>query len=77
MLKKLAAEGKGIIITSHDLPQSFTVCQKIFLMEKGKIIAEGNPAQLAAGTELRQSMGIGLKNYSDQDSLYKYNLIKA
>ena len=77
VLKKLAAEGKGIIITSHDLPQSFTVCQKIFLMEKGKIIAEGNPAQLAAGTELRQSMGIGLKNCSDQDSLYKYNLIKA
>ena len=40
-------------------------------------IAEGNPAQLAAGTELRQSMGIGLKNCGDQDSLYKYNLIKA
>jgi len=76
VLKKLAAEGRGIVITSHDLPQSFSVCQKIYLMEKGTVVAEGTADEVAAGEKLAEVMGVGLKRSKDDDALYEYQLVK-
>jgi len=76
VLKKLADEGRGIIITSHDLPQSFSVCQKIYLMEKGTVVAEGTPKEIASGEKLSEVMGAGLKKNVDESALYEYQLVK-
>lgn len=77
VLKKLAAEGKGIVITSHDLPQSFSVCDKIYLMENGVVVAEGAAEEVAAGEKLAVVMGAGLKPAKDDDALYDYQLVKS
>jgi len=74
VLKKLAAEGKGIVITSHDLPQSFSICQKIYLMENGTVVAEGQPEEIATGEKLAEVMGAGLKKNVEENALYKYQL---
>lgn len=76
VLKKLAAEGKGIVITSHDLPQSFSVCHKIYLLEKGTVAAEGTAEEVAGGEKLAEVMGAGLKKNADETGLYGYQLVK-
>jgi len=74
VLKKLAAEGRGIVITSHDLPQSFSVCDKIYLMENGTVVVEGTPEEVAADEKLAEVMGAGLKKNADEAALYEYQL---
>lgn len=75
MLKKLADEGRGIVFTSHDLPQSFSVCNKVCLMKKGGIAATGSPQEISSNKELMKSaMGVCLKNNDDKELIYKYAL---
>ena len=74
LLKKLALDGRGIVITSHDLPQAFSVCSKIYLMKNGSITAEGSPKTLASGAQLSLIMGIGLHPSDSADAVYNYYL---
>lgn len=76
VLKKLAAQGRGIVITCHDLPQSFSVCNKIYLLEKGAVAAEGSPEEIAVGEKLLKVMGVGVKKSELAESLYEYQLVK-
>lgn len=77
ILKKLAEEGRGVILTSHDLPQSFTACHKIYVLEKGCIKAQGKPSEIAEKTQiLRDVFGVGLKKNTGSENLYDFSLIK-
>ena len=76
LLKKLALDGRGIVITSHDLPQAFSVCSKICLMKNGSITAEGTSEKLASGSQLSLVMGIGLHPSDSADAVYNYYLFR-
>ena len=77
VLSRLAQSGKGIVLTSHDLPQSFSICDKGCLMQDGKIVAQGSGEEvLSDGENVRSVMGVGLKKISDSDSIYQYNLVR-
>lgn len=77
VLSRLAQSGKGIVLTSHDLPQSFSICDKVCLMQEGKIVAQGRGEEvLSDGETVRSVMGVGLKKISDSDSIYQYNLVR-
>ena len=77
VLSRLAQSGKGIVLTSHDLPQSFSICDKVCLMQEGKIVAQGSGEEvLSDGETVRSVMGVGLKKISDSDSIYQYNLVR-
>ena len=77
VLSKLAKEGRGIVLTSHDLPQSFSICDKLCLMNGGKIVAQGKAEEVLSSLDLvRKVMGVGLAKTDDPNSLYQYNLIK-
>lgn len=77
VLSKLAKEGRGIVLTSHDLPQSFSICDKLCLMNGGKIVAQGTGEEVLSSLDLvRNVMGVGLAKTDDPNSLYQYNLIK-
>ena len=39
-------EGKTILITTHDMKEAQTICDRILIMNKGKIIADANPEVL-------------------------------
>ena len=43
ILKKLKKNGETIILIEHDMIFTFNICDEIFVLEKGKIIASGNP----------------------------------
>ena len=43
---KLKGEGKTILITTHDMQEAQTICDRILIMNKGKIIADESPDTL-------------------------------
>jgi putative multiple sugar transport system ATP-binding protein len=40
IINRLASEGKGIILISSELPEILGICDRIYVMRKGKIVAE-------------------------------------
>jgi putative multiple sugar transport system ATP-binding protein len=51
IINKLAAEGKGIIVISSELPELLGICDRIYALSEGRIsgelpIAEANPESL-------------------------------
>lgn len=53
LIKKLASEGKGILICSHLLSEVSRICDTIAIMRKGKIVVIGTIP------ELRKKLGLG------------------
>jgi ABC-2 type transport system ATP-binding protein len=45
---ELAKAAKGIVMVTHDLSWAEEFCNRAMLLEKGRIIAEGNPAEVVA-----------------------------
>jgi ABC-type sugar transport system ATPase subunit len=42
IIYQLAAQGKGIIVISSDLPELFNICDRIFVMSNGSLTGEFN-----------------------------------
>lgn len=77
VLKKLAAEGRGIIFSSHDLPQSFSVCDKVCLLKDGKVAGIGTPDEIAADYgKMKSVMGISVERIESESSVYRFNLCR-
>ncbi len=47
VLKRLKANGKGIVIVSHDLPFVYSLADKIIHLDKGKVTFEGSVKEFA------------------------------
>ncbi|MEN9530194.1 MAG: hypothetical protein RI932_2067 [Pseudomonadota bacterium] len=46
LVEKIKAEGKSIILTTHYMEEAYVLCDQIAIMDKGKIIAQGEPKNL-------------------------------
>ena len=53
LLQQLAAEGTAIVMVEHDMPLVFSVCDWIHVLEFGRIIAAGTPAEIRADTKVQ------------------------
>ncbi len=54
-LKKLRSQGNTIVLTTHYLEEAAQLCDRLVIMEQGKILVEGKPAELVlqhAGTDI-------------------------
>jgi iron complex transport system ATP-binding protein len=61
LLKQLSSDGRGIVITSHDLPQSAAYCDRICVIDRGRAALSIPAAELAEKTEmLRETLGVTL-----------------
>jgi lipooligosaccharide transport system ATP-binding protein len=47
-LAELKRNGMTIILTTHYMEEAFKLCDRLIIMDKSKIIAEGNPTQMIA-----------------------------
>ena len=75
LLKQLSSDGRGIVITSHDLPQSAAYCDRICVIDRGRAAPAIPAAELAGKTEmLRETLGVTLT--SAGKGLYPYVLDK-
>ncbi|NOZ50119.1 MAG: ABC transporter ATP-binding protein [Chloroflexi bacterium] len=46
IIRNLQAENKTILLTTHYMLEADALCQRIAVINKGKIVAEGSPAEL-------------------------------
>ncbi|MBE2223543.1 MAG: sugar ABC transporter ATP-binding protein [Anaerolineae bacterium] len=53
IINQLAAEGKGIILISSELPEILGVCDRIYVMNEGKIVGE-MPAETASQEKIME-----------------------
>lgn len=78
IVTRLAKSGKGILMTSHDLPLSFTVSDKIYIFEEGHAALQGSPGELLEKKEqVRDILGISIGQSSSAEALYTYELQKG
>ena len=53
-IRKLAARGKAVLLTTHYLHEADALADRILVINKGEIIAEGTPAEIKARSAGRQ-----------------------
>jgi lipooligosaccharide transport system ATP-binding protein len=54
-LKLLSSQGNTIVLTTHYLEEAERLCDRLVIMDKGKILVEGKPADL-----VRENIGSGI-----------------
>ena len=72
LLRRLAAEGKGIVTVLHDLPMAFTFSDRVVVLHEGAVLADGSPACLYTQDILQKVFGVTLQKAPDQES-YTYS----
>ena len=46
LLRELADEGRGVLLVEHDMSIVLTICDRIFVLDFGELIASGTPAEI-------------------------------
>ena len=54
ILKRLKAEGIGIVITDHNVRETLSVTDRAFIIHNGSIFRSGNPSELESDPEVRR-----------------------
>jgi lipopolysaccharide export system ATP-binding protein len=44
----------GVLITDHNVRETLGICQRAYILNEGRVIAEGNPAAILANQQVRQ-----------------------
>lgn len=57
-IRKLAARGAGVILSTHDPDQAFAVASRVALMQDGVIVAQGTPDQVLTSSRLKAVYGV-------------------
>ncbi|MFF2019519.1 ABC transporter ATP-binding protein [Paenibacillus sp. NPDC058177] len=65
-LKKLAKEkNKGLLITTHYIAEIEELCDWVYIIDKGKLIAEGTPKEITKSIQVMHEIEIVVINLSD------------
>jgi branched-chain amino acid transport system ATP-binding protein len=55
LLRDLAAEGRAVLMVEHDMDLVMSVCHEIHVLDFGKIIASGTPAEIRANRQVQDA----------------------
>ena len=72
LLRELAADGHGICAVMHDLTFAFSYCDRIIVLDDGRVSASGTPHELCRSDEIKKSFGITLAE-SEYGYYYSHN----
>ena len=61
LVKELAGKGRGILLTTHNMFEAEMVCDRIGIIVKGRIVAEGTPGELKARVKGKSSVVVLLR----------------
>lgn len=68
-LRRLAAAGRGILLTLHDLGLAARWCDRLILLDHGQVVATGTPADVLTPAHLAAIYGIEAFISRDADGL--------
>lgn len=77
IVRSLAAGGHGIVMTCHNMEQSFSVSNKIVMMDNGSVKKTGTPEELACDRDnLVKLFGAAVKRVDDENLVYPYVMVR-
>jgi lipooligosaccharide transport system ATP-binding protein len=68
-MRRLTLEGKTLVLTTHFMEEAERLCQRIAIMDNGRIIAEGSPRSLIARNiepQVVEVHGVGVETWMEQ-----------
>jgi len=71
LLRSLNAGGKTIFITTHDMEEANQLCDRVAIINKGKIVAIDAPEKLRMATSGRHSVEVSFSDSINSESLEK------
>ena len=75
IVRRLAASGKGVVMTTHDLALGFSLSDRILVMNGGSIVLSGTPEEVRKEkTLLRACFGVTVRRSASKEALYAYEL---
>ncbi len=58
MIARLAEAGKAILISSHILTELAEICDRVGILEQGRLLAVGSVAEISAGVQTRSTVRV-------------------
>jgi ABC-2 type transport system ATP-binding protein len=58
MITRLADAGKAILVSSHILTELAEMCDRVGIIEQGRLVAVGSVAEISAGVQARSSVHV-------------------
>lgn len=71
---KLARSGKLVILVLHDLRAAARVCSRVCLMHNGKIVADGDPAEVLHEGHIGYVYGVRVKTFTNPLGQWDYDI---
>jgi ABC-2 type transport system ATP-binding protein len=72
LLKELAAAGKGILISSHILPELGEMCDSVVVLERGRRVVSGTIAEIQRAVQ--HERGVRMRVLGDPDAAQRFLL---
>jgi ABC-2 type transport system ATP-binding protein len=71
LLRGIAAEGRTVVLTTHHMDEAETLCERVAIMDRGKILKIGPPATLVRGlaSPVRISVESGILSRDEAQAL--------
>jgi lipopolysaccharide export system ATP-binding protein len=54
IISELSREGIGVLVTDHQVRETLSVTDRAYIVQNGKVLAAGTPADLSSNTEVRR-----------------------
>lgn len=58
LLRSLAAQGRGVVLTIHDLALAARIADRVVILHRGRVVADGTPQAALTPSTLREVYGI-------------------
>jgi lipooligosaccharide transport system ATP-binding protein len=68
-LYQLKERGVTLIITTHYMDEAEQLCDRLVIMDKGKIVGDGSPAELIANHATREVLELRFRSEGRQESI--------
>jgi len=65
LVRGVAAEGAGVLITLHDLSLAARVCDEVTVLQRGEVIAAGAPLEVLTPALIREVWGVQARWVTD------------
>lgn len=66
-IKNLRDNGATIVYTTHYMEEVETLCDRVIILDKGKIIAKGSPKDLKNMSKIKEVISIDINNLEDRN----------
>jgi len=54
IIEHLRDRAIGVLITDHNVRETLGICDRAYILNEGRVIAEGDPAAILANQQVRQ-----------------------